>query len=161
MNIVKASIIITSFLGLLGCESTTGESVGFDDTLNKKMTHSYCYQYMYGGYSSSIDYDKASFWCGKAIMDANPKAMSLMAEIYFLGLGQTVDHNKAFYWYEQAAELGHSHAQFMLAHMYHNGLGVMQSTELATQWNDKARFNNHPHAERQKRLWTKTKAKNI
>ena len=142
-------------LWLTGCKSTTAESPAFDETLHIKMTHSYCYQYMYGGYGSEIDYGKAYFWCGKSIINANPKSMSLMGEIYLLGLGRPIDANKAFYWYEKAAELGHNHAQYMLAHIYYEGLGVTRSSELAYQWNAKAQINNHPNAQHQKKQWDK------
>jgi TPR repeat protein len=155
LNALKNSIIIMFGLWLSGCQSTSGESPAFNETLHKKMTHSYCYQYMYGGYGSGIDYDKAYFWCGKSIINGNPKSMALMGEIYLLGLGQPVDTHKALYWYENAAELGHNHAQFMLAHLYHEGLGVNRSPELALKWNKKALFNNHLNANRQKKQWNK------
>jgi TPR repeat protein len=147
-------MIIFGFL-LNGCKSTTGESPAFDETLHKKMTHSYCYQYMYGGYGSDINYSKAYFWCGKSIINGNPNSMSLMGEIYLLGLGQSVQAQKALYWYEKAAELGHHHAQYMLAHIYYEGLGVPRSTELALYWNEKAEMNKHPNAQHQKKQWNK------
>lgn len=153
MNIFKMSVTIIFGLLLTACKSTTGESPAFDETLHNKMTQSYCYQYMYGGYGSAINYDKAYFWCGKSIINGNPKAMSLMGEIYLLGLGQPIQAKKAFYWYKKAAELGHSHAQYMLAHIYHAGLGVDRSDELALQWNEKAQANEHPNAQRQKEQW--------
>jgi len=153
MSIFKITVIVTICWLLTACESTKGETPAFDETLQKKMTQSYCYQYMYGGYGSAINYDKAYFWCGKSIINGNPKSMSLMGEIYLLGLGQPVQANKAFYWYDKAAELGHSHAQYMLAHIYHEGLGVTRSAELALQWNKKAQANNHPNAQHQKKQW--------
>lgn len=124
MNIILKRTLLLGLLMLSGCESVSNTNTQLEVTLHQQMTHSYCYQYMYGDYNAAVDYDKAFYWCGKSIIERNPNAMTLMGELYFLGLGRDKDLKKAYYWYEKAAERGHNHGQFMLAHMNKNEIGV-------------------------------------
>ena len=132
-----------SLLVLAGCQNTPTFK---GNNLQQQLTHSYCYQYMYGSVSSGIDYGKAFQWCGKSILQSNAKGMALMGEIYFSGLGQTKDLAKAYYWYQEAAKLDHAHGQYMLYYMHKNGLGVSLSAEKAQQWLQKSLDNGHPVA---------------
>lgn len=124
MNIMLKRFFLFWLCMVSGCESISHSNTQLEATLHQQMTHSYCYQYMYGDYNAAVDYDKAFYWCGKSIVEKNINAMTLMGELYFLGLGRDKDLEKAYYWYEKAAERGHNHGQSMLDHMNKNGLGV-------------------------------------
>ncbi len=135
---------------LVACQSTSGVGESFKKNLHQQIMHSYCFKYMYGhDGAATVDYNKAYSWCAKSIITGNSSAMTLMAEMYFFGLGRGKDYTKSFYWYEQAAKLKHSHAQFMLAHSYRHGFGVEISIITAEDWEERAFSNGH-----QKRIST-------
>lgn len=137
-------VILSAFLALPACQSSTGVGESFRKNMHEKIMHSYCFKYMYGqDGAATIDYDKAHSWCAKSIISGNASAMTLMAEMYFFGLGRHIDYDKSFYWYQQAANLEHSHAQFMVAHSYRYGYGVEPSIELAMEWEEKSMYNGH------------------
>lgn len=135
---MKKIFLFSLLCFVVGCETTTNQG---QVSLRDQMTHSYCYQYMYGDYGSEIDYQKALTWCGKSVITGNPSAMALLGEIYFFGLGRKVDYKKSYYWYEKAANKNHAHAQFMLAHHLSRGLGVAPSKTQALQWQKRAARN--------------------
>lgn len=129
---------------LVACQSTSGVGESFKKNLHQQIMHSYCFKYMYGhDGAASVDYSKAYSWCAKSIITGNSSAMTLMAEMYFFGLGRGKDYTKSFYWYDQAAKLNHSHAQFMLAHSYTHGFGTEKSMVKAKEWEEMALLNGH------------------
>ena len=146
INMKRLKYILAIFVCslLVACQSTSGVGESFKKNLHQQIMHSYCFKYMYGhDGAASVDYNKAYSWCAKSIITGNSSAMTLMAEMYFFGLGRDKDYTKSFYWYEQAAKLNHSHAQFMLAHSYANGFGTEKSTVKAKDWEERALLNGH------------------
>jgi len=144
MKRLKCILVIAIYSLLVACQSTSGVGQSFKESLHKQMVHSYCYKYMYGhDGAATIDYYKAYSWCAKSIITGDSSAMTLMAEMYFFGLGRDIDYTKSFYWYEQATKLKHSHAQFMLAHSYRHGFGVEKSMITAQDWEEMAFLNGH------------------
>ncbi|WP_207063435.1 tetratricopeptide repeat protein [Motiliproteus sp. SC1-56] len=105
-----------------------------------------CYDYRYGGDGLLTDYRQSLKHCRQAAEQGSANAQTLLAELYFLGLGSAQDLAGALHWYTQAALQGHAHAQLMLHEMYRLGLGTVRNPQAARYWLHKAAVNGHPQA---------------
>ncbi|MFK8080798.1 MAG: caspase family protein [Granulosicoccus sp.] len=76
-----------------------------------------------------VAYDRANFatslkiWLPQA-ESGDPKAQTLVGEIFEKGLGQIADPVIAAEWYRKAAAQGYSRARINLGYLYESGLGV-------------------------------------
>jgi TPR repeat protein len=80
---------------------------------------------------------------------ANPEdapAMTLIAELYRLGLGVRLDLTEAAHWYKLAADRGDPQAAFALGRAYIEGAGVEKDMDKAKAMFEQAAAKNHPGA---------------
>ena len=77
----------------------------------------------------------------------DPAAQTLIAEIYWNGLGAAQDKEKAAEWYRFAAEGGGREAQFTYANLLLQGEVVPQNKELGEEFMRKAADAGHPRAQ--------------
>jgi uncharacterized protein len=66
------------------------------------------------------------------------QAQSLLASMYFKGLGVPQDSAKSAAWLRKAADQGHAQSQFTLGLMYRAGEGVPKDARQALAWTEKA-----------------------
>ncbi len=142
------TVLLYFLLSACASQNDSSEFAAQQQSLQKKMSHSYCYQYMYGSYSTQVNAQKARSWCLKSSQAGNTNSMVLLAELFFYQkvaeLSKSSNHKQAHYWYKKAARQGHVHAQYMLAHLYQQGLGTNQSDSQASHWREQARVQRHP-----------------
>jgi hypothetical protein len=90
-----------------------------------------------------LAYDRADYrsalnvWLPTA-QQGDPKAQTMVGEIYERGLGAEPNYEAAAEWYRKAAEQGYSRAQFDLGALYEQGLGVPADKLEALNWYRKA-----------------------
>jgi hypothetical protein len=68
----------------------------------------------------------------------NPRAQTVVGEIYEKGLGVPPDYAAARGWYQKAADRGYAPAAMNLGHLYEEGLGVPKDKRQAGAWYAKA-----------------------
>jgi TPR repeat protein len=78
--------------------------------------------------------------------DADPKAMTLLGELYAEGLGVPRDDRRAAEWYKLAAAHGDSNAMFALAMFALNGRAGPRDRDASTRWLAAAAKLGHPLA---------------
>jgi TPR repeat protein len=76
----------------------------------------------------------------------DPKAMTLLGELYANGLGVPLDYQRAAEWYRLAAARGDSNAMFALAMFALNGRAGPRDRQASTQWLAAAAKLGHPIA---------------
>ena len=79
-----------------------------------------CYAYRYGDKIRRINFNQAFDWCHRSARWGDANSQTLLAELYYLGLGGKKDWQRAYEWYQKAARQGHAHAQYMLYRMDKN-----------------------------------------
>jgi TPR repeat protein len=84
---------------------------------DKDAQHDLCYAYLYGEEGRRRSYRKAYRWCSAAAAAGVPSALTLLAEMHYLGQHVDESPGMARQFYLIAAEQGHVHAQFMLGHI--------------------------------------------
>jgi TPR repeat protein len=146
LNRITTLIFISVWL--TGCASQSSQPTIPAKTLSaeQQVSHSYCYKFLYGDYATQPDYSRAMHWCQQGALSGQAQTQTLLAEIYFLGLGVETNHHYAFKWYHSAAEQGHAHAQFMLYHFYDKGLSLSADHSKAMKWLNKAAKQGHAQA---------------
>jgi len=77
-----------------------------------------CYSYRYGDKLRRINFVEAFDWCHRSADAGDPNSQTLLAELYYLGLGGKQDILLAEKWFLKAAKQGHPHSQFMLYKIY-------------------------------------------
>jgi TPR repeat protein len=96
------------------------------------------YQYCAMNYIEGVgvlqDFKKSQQYFEKAILDKNPEAMTLYANLLFNGKFFPINRSKAHQLFKKAALLDYGPAQFSLANSYFSGLGVSKDTKKAKQW---------------------------
>jgi len=92
-----------------------------------------CYSYRYGDKLRRINFVEAFDWCYRAANYGDSNSQTLLAELYFLGLGGEQDIAQAEKWFLNAAKQGHAHGQFMLYEIYSSSINVKQQ-EQARYW---------------------------
>ncbi len=97
-----------------------------------------CYAYRYGEKLRRINFAQAFDWCHRSAHLGNANSQSLLAELYYLGLGGNKDEAYAEQWFKKAANQGHAHAQFMLYRLYKNS-SLVAKREQAAYWLKQAR----------------------
>jgi TPR repeat protein len=73
-------------------------------------------------------------------------AMTLMGELYRMGLGVRLDRKEAARWYKLAADRGDPQAAFALGRAYIEGAGVEKDMKMAKEMFEQAAKKNHPGA---------------
>ncbi len=104
-------IILSALMLLNGCAH-----IGHDS--DAVIAAENCYAYRYGDKIRKINFPKAFDWCHRSANLGNADSQTLLAEIYYLGLGGEVDADYATSWFEKAAKQGHAHTQYMLHRIY-------------------------------------------
>jgi TPR repeat protein len=84
---------------------------------DKDAQHDLCYTYLYGEQGRRQNHRKAYRWCSAAAAAGVSSALTLLAEMHYLGQHVDESPGMARQFYLIAAEQGHVHAQFMLGHM--------------------------------------------
>ncbi len=97
-----------------------------------------CYAYRYGDKLRRINFNQAFDWCYRSARWGDPNSQSLLAELYYLGLGGKQDMAHAEQWFTKAARQGHAHAQFMLYRLYFKS-SLAAQREQAAYWLKQAR----------------------
>jgi len=77
-----------------------------------------CYSYRYGDKLRRMNFVEAFDWCHRAANYGGANSQTLLAELYYLGLGGKQDIKQAEQWFLKAAKQGHAHSQFMLYTLY-------------------------------------------
>jgi len=77
-----------------------------------------CYAYRYGDKLRRINVIQALDWCQRSASLGNSNSQTLLAELYYMGLGGEYDVAKAEQWFLKSAKQGHAHGQFMLYKIY-------------------------------------------
>ena len=72
---------------------------------------------------------------------------SIIARMYYNGLGTEQDYEKAFVYYLKAAEQNDPDAQYRVGRMFLSGEGTEQNTSKAIEWLEKAANQNNPFAQ--------------
>lgn len=97
-----------------------------------------CYAYRYGDKLRRINFNQAFDWCHRSARWGDANSQSLLAELFYLGLGGPQDRVHAEHWFKKAAKQGHAHAQYMLYRLYSNSPVVDLRTQ-AAYWLKQAR----------------------
>ncbi len=97
-----------------------------------------CYAYRYGDKLRRINFNQAFDWCHRSARWGDANSQSLLAELFYLGLGGKKDVAHAEQWFKKAAKQGHAHAQYMLYRLYLNSPLAAQRTQ-AVYWLKQAR----------------------
>ncbi|WP_144394381.1 tetratricopeptide repeat protein [Pleionea sediminis] len=149
---------ILLLLILTGCASSPGEREILNMPLsniwplaelgNKNAMHALCYRHLYGEDGAQKDYEIAYEWCKKSAEKGHNSSLTLIAEMYYLGLYIEQDYAKAFEYYQKAANLGHDHAQLVLYVMYEKGQGIEKNLVKAKQWLKRSARNGNVQAKR-------------
>ncbi|PRC94857.1 DUF3857 domain-containing protein [Solimicrobium silvestre] len=75
----------------------------------------------YYGEGVSKDFDKAFKWLGLSAQQNNPRAISMLGQMYKYGEGVAQDSKKSFEYYSLAAGMGNPYAQLNLGDFYDSG----------------------------------------
>ncbi len=104
-----------------------------------------CYAYRYGDKLRRINFVQAFDWCQRSAHFGNANSQTLLAELYYMGLGGDYDISQAEIWFLKAAKQGHAHAQFML---YEINLPLSDAThkKQALFWLRQAKQSGYPLA---------------
>ena len=146
-RLFSKSLLMLLCVSTLGCASRAPMDVGYQDlSADQHMSHSYCYQYLYGHYGQAANYPQAFTWCSKGARSGVASSQTLLGEMYFSGLGVKKDLAIALSWYKLAAKQGHPHAQYLLSKMFDEGLGTTAMHELASEFRQKAATSGRPQA---------------
>lgn len=119
-RLISVAIVAIWFAGCTAApplSSETNTLIKQAEVGNVNAIHKLCYGYLRGK-DAPKNYDEAFKWCTKGAGKNVSSSQTLLAEIYYLGLGIIKDHKKALYWYQMAANNNHAHAQYVLALMY-------------------------------------------
>tara|TARA_R110001599_G_scaffold353465_1_gene593141 strand:+ start:58410 stop:59165 length:756 start_codon:yes stop_codon:yes gene_type:complete len=100
--------------------------------------HERCYGYIYGREGYRLDYNEALRWCRESAESGSSSGQTLLAEIYYNGLGVDQDYRKALYWYTSASYQFHPHATYSLFLMFANGQGVERDNGMAFMYLERA-----------------------
>jgi TPR repeat protein len=101
-----------------------------------------CYAYRYGDKIRRINFSHAFDWCFRSARWGNANSQTLLAELYYLGLGGKQDKQQAQQWYEKAARQGHAHAQYMLYRLYRHSHDWAQQQQ-AGYWLKQATYSGY------------------
>jgi len=90
-----------------------------------------------------VAYDRADYKTALRVWQqeaeaGDPKAQTIVGEIYEKGLGVPPDYAAARRWYQKAADKGYAPAAMNLGHLYEEGLGVPKDKRQAGAWYAKA-----------------------
>lgn len=95
--------------------------------------------------SSKDDRDKRSSDSTGEITDletransGDARALNILGENYYFGLGVAVDYTKAFHFFQKAANLGYANGQYYLGRCYELGKGVAKEMSMAKVFYQKA-----------------------
>lgn len=148
MNRALKIIFIATTLVLVSCSKQTIKSEVNDNAESEiRLMHSYCYKNLYGNLVTNINLDIAYKWCAMGAERGYPKSLTLLAEMYYLGLHVEQNYQRAYELYLKAATKHNAHAQWMLHYIYLNGLGLEASEADAKLWLLKAASNGHKKAQ--------------
>jgi TPR repeat protein len=100
----------------------------------------------YGAFQRGYFLTAFSLATDRVTSDADPKAMTLLGELYADGLGVPQDDRRAAEWYTLAAGRGDSNAMFALAIFALNGRAGPRDREASTRWLAAAAKLGHPLA---------------
>jgi TPR repeat protein len=100
----------------------------------------------YGAFQRGYFLTAFSLATDRVTNDADPKAMTLLGELYAEGLGVPQDDRRAAEWYGLAAARGDSNAMFALAIFALNGRAGPRDREASTRWLAAAAKLGHPLA---------------
>src|SRR5205823_2775656 len=100
----------------------------------------------YGAFQRGYFLTAFSLATDRVTKDADPKAMTLLGELYADGLGVPQDERRAAEWYGLAAARGDSNAMFALAIFALNGRGGPRDRDASTRWLAAAAKLGHPLA---------------
>lgn len=95
----------------------------------------------YMGDDIEKDYTKAFYWLDKAITHNdrnNTFELSILAKMYFEGIGVSQSYDEALELYKKAAEAGDRMSQYQLAKLYYDGAIVQRNYKLSAKWYEKA-----------------------
>lgn len=99
------------------------------------------------GEGTSVDKEKAFYWCKKSAEQGFTKAFLNLAGMYSYGDGTLVNKRKAFEWFKKSAEQGDVTAQIMLAEMYWKGEGTLKDKFKTFYWYKNAAEQDNPNAQ--------------
>ncbi|QHI36048.1 Secretory immunoglobulin A-binding protein EsiB [Kordia antarctica] len=99
------------------------------------------------GEGTSVDKEKAFYWCKKSAEQGFTKAFLNLAGMYSYGDGTSVNKGKAFNWFKKSAEQGDATAQIMLAEMYWKGEGTLKDKSKTFYWYKMGAEQNNPNAQ--------------
>tara|TARA_B110000116_G_scaffold133572_1_gene115740 strand:- start:90 stop:566 length:477 start_codon:yes stop_codon:yes gene_type:complete len=154
MNRSLKVIFIIATLVLVGCTKQIIKSGVTDNAETEiKLMHSYCYKNLYGNLVTNANYSIAYKWCAMSAEHGYPKSLTLLAEMYYLGLYVEQNYQHAYDYYLMAADKNNAHAQWMLYDIYSNGLGREASELEAKEWLFKAASSGHERAIKQAALY--------
>jgi len=100
----------------------------------------------YGAFQRGYFITAFSLATDRVTNDADPKAMTLLGELYAEGLGVPQDDRRAAEWYGLAAARGDSNAMFALAMFALNGRAGRRDRDASTRWLAAAAKLGHPLA---------------
>ena len=100
----------------------------------------------YGAFQRGYFITAFSLATDRVTNDADPKAMTLLGELYAEGLGVPQDDRRAAEWYRLAAARGDSNAMFALAMFALNGRAGPRDRDASTRWLAAAAKLGHPLA---------------
>ena len=91
--------------------------------------------YEMGGPGFEQDFEKAKYWYGRAIEDADDiEGYIGMARLYYFGKGVPIDYKKALEYYLIAEEINEPVAFFAIGRMYRLGQGVEKNISKAKEY---------------------------
>lgn len=103
---------------------------------------------LYGWHDEPVDEELAREYLEKAAAEDQPRALSLLSEMYRNGLGVKVDTKTAYDLTLRAAEAGYPHAQYQAFVALWNGEGVEVDKETAITWLQRACNAGFPEAQK-------------
>jgi len=143
-------IFVVATLALVSCNKQIIKSEVTDNAESEiRLMHTYCYKNLYGNLVTNINLGIAYKWCAMSAERGYPKSLTLLAEMYYLGLHVEQDYQRAYEYYLMAANKNNAHAQWMLHHIHINGLGRDVSESEAKQWLFKAASSGHVKAKKE------------
>lgn len=147
MNRSLRIIFIATTLVMASCSKQIIKSEVNDNAESEiRLMHSYCYKNLYGNLITNVNLDIAYKWCAMSAERGYPKSLTLLAEMYYLGLHVEQSYQRAYELYLMAANKNNPHAQWMLYYIHLNGLGRKVSEEEANIWLLKAASGGHQKA---------------
>lgn len=107
---------------------TDGPSHSLNDTAE---AHLRCEGYRYGERGYPEDHEQAFRWCTESAELGDPGGQSILASLYYFGLGAEQNYRDALYWYTLAANRRKPYAALTLSYMYFYGQGTDVDVETA------------------------------